>query len=122
MISSLDELLRSMSPQLHEGEFVFCAAPDPLPEAIATFREDEGLTVVIRRDRADELALEYSFVAAWITLTVHSDLAAVGFLAAISRALADAGISCNAIAALYHDHLFVPYEKRFAAMDVLRKF
>ena len=119
MSSSLDELLRSMNPILHDGEFVFCAAESAPHDAIATFREDEGLTVVIRRRRADELRLPYSFVAAWITLTVNSDLAAVGFLAAISRALAGAGISCNAIAALHHDHLFVPYAKRQEAMTVL---
>ena len=120
MISSLDELLRSMNPLLHEGEFVFCAAETPPADAIATFREDEGLTVVISRRRADELHLPYSYVAAWITLTVHSDLNAVGFLAAITRALAQAGLSCNVIAALFHDHLFVPYEKRHETMEALR--
>jgi uncharacterized protein len=119
MISSLDEILREMNPRLHDGEFVFCTAAIPIDDAVATFREDEGLTVVLARERADELSLPYSFVAAWITLTVHSDLEAVGFLAAVSRALADAGVSCNVFSALMHDHLFVPYAKRNEAMAAL---
>lgn len=111
----------SMSPLLREGEFVFCSTATAIPDAIATFREDEGLSVVIERRRAEQLSLPYSSVWAWITMTVYSDLEAVGFLAAITGALADAGISCNAIAALRHDHLFVPHAKREEAMAVLRQ-
>ncbi len=121
MISALGELLRSMSPLLHDGEFVFCSASTAIADAVATFREDEGLSIVIARERADQLPLPYTSVWAWITLTVHSDLEAVGFLAAITRALADEGISCNAIAALHHDHLFVPHARREDAMRVLRQ-
>jgi hypothetical protein len=120
-ITALDELLRSMSPVLREGEFVFCSSNAPVDDAIATFREDEGLSFVISRPRADELSLRYSYVAAWITLTVYSDLNAVGFLAAIARELAADGISCNVVAALHHDHLFVPYERRHDAMAALKR-
>jgi hypothetical protein len=59
---------------------------------------------------------------AMITLTVHSDLAAIGFLAAITRKLADGGISVNPVSAFYHDHLFVPWEKRDATMAILESF
>lgn len=110
-----------ISPLLRDGEFVFCSAATAIPDAVATFREDEGLSIVIARQRADQLSLPYSSVWAWITLTVYSDLEAVGFLAGISRALADAGISCNAIAALRHDHLFVPHARRHEAMEVLSR-
>jgi hypothetical protein len=116
---SLEILLRDMNPRLHEGEFVFTQAAGIPAGAIATFQEEEGLTVIIARQRADALALPYSYVAAWITLTVHSDLAAVGFLAAVSARLAAAGISCNVISALLHDHLFVPFDRRHEAMRAL---
>jgi len=56
-----------------------------------------------------------------ITLTIHSDLNAVGFLASITKKLAEKGISVNAISAFYHDHLFVPYEKRIEVIKALKE-
>jgi hypothetical protein len=60
------------------------------------------------------------FRAAWITLQVHSDLAAVGLTAAFSSALAQAGISCNVVAGMHHDHLFVPVDQAQQAMRSLQ--
>ena len=64
--------------------------------------------------------MPYSFVGAWITLNVHSALEAVGLTAAVSRALTEAGISCNVVAAYYHDHLFVPAEQGERALKILQ--
>jgi hypothetical protein len=89
-------------------------------DAAATVREDEGLTVVLSRPDADRLGLTYDFVAAWITLTVDSSLAAVGLTAAVSGVLTDAGISANVIAGFTHDHLFVPVDRADDAMRALR--
>lgn len=52
-------------------------------------------------------------------MKLHSALEAVGFIAAISHELAKAGISCNVIAAYYHDHLFVPIEEAQRTMTIL---
>ena len=109
----------NVQPLLRDGEYVFVQVKEPPEDTIATFREDEGLSAIISRARADELALPYSYVWAWITLSVFSDLAAVGFLAEVTARLARAGISCNAVAALKHDHLFVPYDRRHDAMRAL---
>jgi hypothetical protein len=54
-------------------------------------------------------------------LTVHSSLEAVGLTAAVSRALTDANISCNVVAAYYHDHIFVPVQDAKRAMETLVK-
>jgi hypothetical protein len=112
-----------MKPELNEGDYVFCTVDNntgiDIRNAIGTFKEKEGLTVILDKKYADQLNLNYSFIAAWITLTVHSSLEAVGLTAAFSNALSNANISCNVIAAFYHDHIFV--EKKYAgnAMDVL---
>jgi hypothetical protein len=121
--TDLDSLLSCLKPELNAGEYVFCSAQtDSLPkgtEAVGWFREREGTTLILPRHRADALGLPYSFVSAWITLTVHSALEAVGLTAAVSQALASAGISCNVVAASYHDHLFVPAGEARRAMEIL---
>ncbi|ENB9661988.1 ACT domain-containing protein [Pseudomonas putida] len=121
---SISALLRGMSPVLNEGDFVFCTVPDASAllgtDVLGTFREKEGFTVIIERERADALGLEYNFVAAWITLTIHSALDAVGLTAAFATALGKAGISCNVIAAFYHDHIFVAKDDAAKAIDVLQ--
>lgn len=110
--SNLDRLLATLEPVLHEGTYAYCSVPHgphaAAAQAIATFREAEGLTLVLPEAEAARHALAVLFRAAWITLTVHSDLQAVGLTAAFAGALGQAGISCNVMAAAYHDHLFVP--------------
>lgn len=54
-----------------------------------------------------------------LTLNVHSSLEAFGFMAVISKALADAEISCNCVAAYFHDHVFVQAGKAEQARTVI---
>lgn len=123
--TDLEKLIRNMEPELHSGEYVFCTidasdVPSGL-NPIGTFREREGLTMILPREGADQGGLSYSFVAGWITLNVHSALDAVGLTAVVSRALTRAGISCNVIAAYYHDHIFVPVDDARRALEVLER-
>ena len=110
--------MTDLDPVRRPGEFVFVEADDATG-AEAGVREDEGLTAVLRRERAEELGLPYEYVAAWITLRIDSTLEQVGLTALFSRALADAGISCNVLAGLHHDHLLVPAERADGAIEVL---
>jgi hypothetical protein len=123
-VSNLAELLQSMNPVLNRGVYAFVSlATDRVSdrvEPIATFRESEGLTLIVEEQQAKNAGLPILFRAAWITLTVHSDLQAVGLTAAVATALARAGISCNVVAAAYHDHLFVPAESASQAIAVLQ--
>ena len=122
--TNLQQLIKNASPFLNEGEFVFCAILEGTvidwQNAVAVFREKEAVTLVVRRSFADELNLQYESIFSWITLQVHSSLEAVGLTAAFSTALAHAGISCNVIAAYYHDHIFVPQQEAERAMHVLQ--
>ena len=125
--TKLEILLKSMKPILKDGEFVFCTlSPQHLKELILEpigwFREDEGITVILPRQQAESLGLQYSYIARMITLSVHSSLDAVGFLAAITGKLSQFGISVNPISAYYHDHLFVLSEKAQEVMKLLAEF
>jgi len=123
--SDLNHLLRTLAPVLQEGVYAFACLPPGTGLAglapLATFQEDEGLTVVLREEAALARAVPILFRAAWITLTVQSDLQAVGLTAAVSQALAAAGISCNMLAGAHHDHLFVPVEEGPRALALLRE-
>jgi len=120
----LKALLKTMSPKLNEGDYVFCTATtlddiDP-NEIVGLFKEDEGWTVILNKVLADKLNLSYSYLAAWITLTIHSSLEAVGLTAAFATALGNEGISCNVMAAFYHDHIFVAKRDAEKAIDTLK--
>jgi hypothetical protein len=123
--TDLNKLLKTMHPTLNDGDYVFCLMPaaqiiDP-SLIIGSFKEKEGLTIILDKNIADGLNLNYSYIAAWITLTVHSSLEGVGFTAAFSNALSKAGIGCNVVAAYYHDHIFVAKKDAEKAMLVLQK-
>jgi hypothetical protein len=122
---NLAVLLRDIKSELREGIFVFCAIAEDtkIPATIhplLTFREQEGTTLVLRREEAESAALSYQFSSRLITLTVHSSLDAVGFLAAVTARLAEAGIAVNAVSAFYHDHLFVPESRAEEAFGLLQ--
>ena len=120
--TDLAVLLASMSPELHHGSYVFVVdeGRGGRQDAVVVVAEAEGTTLVLPRERADELGLTYVFVASWITLRVHSALDAVGLTAAFAAALTDEGISANVVAGYFHDHLFVAEDRRDDAMRALR--
>lgn len=113
-----------------------------LSPAVGFFQEEEGFTVILPEcyltaqltSGGDGSDIPAAIRAEWapllaerplprmkrITMRIHSSLTAVGFTAAFSKVLGEAGISCNVVAAHYHDHIFVPSEKAGAAMAALR--
>ena len=76
----LDKLLSSISPELLDGEYVFCTFQNAHYgdhsdlEPIASFIESEGLTLVVPKSKANEQGLSYESVFKGITLRVHSSL------------------------------------------------
>ena len=116
-------MVAQMAPRLDPVRYCFMVispdtAPQALGAAIGTFREDEGVTAIVPEVVACELGHEGpAFVR--ITLMVHSSLEGVGLTAAVSSALADAGIACNMVAAYHHDHVFVPAEAGQRALETL---
>lgn len=123
--TDLSKLIRNMCPERNTGQYVFCCVDSiehaPARDLLGFFRENKGVTVILSKSTADDLGLLYSTVFAWITLSVHSSLEAVGLTSAVSHTLKEAGISCNVVAAFYHDHLFVPVKDATRAMDVLTR-
>ncbi|WP_264530953.1 ACT domain-containing protein [Flavobacterium sp. N502540] len=122
----LEKLLKSMKPQHNLGDYVFCKVEKienlSIDDIVMFFKEKEATTLILKKEMAEVLNLDYSVVMSWITLTVHSSLEAVGLTAAFSKALSENGIGCNVVAAFYHDHIFVAKKDTDKAMEVLNLF
>ncbi|MFC6633955.1 ACT domain-containing protein [Microbulbifer taiwanensis] len=121
----LEKLLQNMNPQLQEEVYVFCQIQesqlkDYLDQCLCIFREREGLSAILSQSLAEQLQLEASGAFRQISLQVFSSLDAVGLTAAVATELANCGISANVVAALHHDHVFVPEEKAQQALQLLR--
>ncbi|WP_165311123.1 ACT domain-containing protein [Vibrio ziniensis] len=126
-ITDLQQLLRSMQPHLAEEEFVFCSVTGSAEDyfswkPLAIFYEQEGISLVVTKQTAEENYVEFDNTYKQITLTVHSSLDAVGLTAAVSTKLADHGISANVIAAFYHDHIFVQSRHANKALKLLESW
>lgn len=122
----LRKLISSMQPRLQPEVFVFStvSSEEFVPETVSPicqFRETEGITLILRQTQAESIKLSYQYPCRLITLAIHSSLAAVGLLAAVSQALASEGISVNVVSAYYHDHLFVPCDRAEEALACLQK-
>ncbi len=123
---NLHKLLSMMQPKLQAEEYIFYSAPGKYGDhadlsPIASFCEEEGLTLVVPLAAARAGGLAFTSTFKLITLTVHSSLEAVGLTGAVSGRLAQKGISANIFAAFYHDHIFVQTEKAEAALQALQE-
>ena len=123
--TDLRTLIRAMRPELNQEEYIFCIFESMnsalVYNPIFIFQEKEGVTAILKRETADAANIPYKSTFAWITITIHSSLEAVGLTAAFSQALTQANISCNVVAAYHHDHIFVPVKDAGRAMEALEQ-
>ena len=125
--TSLQTLLSTLTTTLHPSIFAFLTfsslrppAPTLLSDALMTFREAEGSTLITSLKSAQEHSItDYQFPCRMITCNVHSSLDAVGFMAVITSRLTQLGIGVNPVSAFYHDHLFVPVGSEDAVVKAL---
>jgi len=125
-IVEIEELLKSMSPEIRGGEYAFCTVEGELADYVdlnplATYIEAEGLTLILAVETAEKANIPYEGKYKQITLTVHSSLEAVGLTAAVAAKLTAYNISANVVAAYYHDHIFVQSEKADEAITALKE-
>jgi len=129
--SDLGKLLHRMDPALDSGKYYFATVDESQLMALSAylgsimdvFREEEGLSIVFGENIKDDISeLSQNEIVgpfAFITLKVNSDLSSIGLLAKITSALASEGISVNSFSAYHHAHIFVPFDKKDEAMEIL---
>ena len=113
----------TLLPFLNPGTFVFVTSSDSAiakTSSILIFKELEGYTHIINSHQNKE---KYNDLEkwAWITLNYQSELNEIGITAKFSNALSMEKIPCNVVAGFYHDHIFVPYNDRHKAIELIEK-
>ena len=126
--TDLGAILRTLTVERREGTYVYATVPAgrSLPDVplSAMVAEVEGTTIVVDRDVAVGAGVDFEYEAAWLTVTAHTSLEAVGLTASISTAFAMRDLPCNIIAGYHHDHLLVPLarvEDAVAAIELVRR-
>lgn len=130
-VKNLRALLAGISPKKEPGEFYFVSIPHgrrsdaQSSKIIGSFKEKEGMTYIVEKGELGAFSkiqgARVSSPYSLITLDVYSDLASIGFIAAVSKALANRGVSVNVVSAYCHDHLLVPVKDTKRAMSILRR-
>lgn len=120
--TDLGRMLATLDVERRAGTYTFVTGEWPALADVAAARldEPEGPTYVVTVEQARAVGAAVGFVGAWLTLTVHSSLDAVGLTAAFAEALAVRGIPCNVLAGYHHDHLVVPVDRADDAVGALR--
>jgi hypothetical protein len=125
--TDLKKILESIDPYLVDESFIFMTTDQSLSSIsntlnpIASFKENEGLSIVITQATADKNAITYDSVFSCISLGVHSSLESYGLISTISGELTQNNISTNVFSGYYHDHIFVQSEKADKALEIISK-
>ena len=125
--TDLKKILESIDPYLVDESFIFMTTDQSLSSIsntlnpIASFKENDGLSIVITQATADKNAITYDSVFSCISLGVHSSLESYGLISTISRELTQNNISTNVFSGYYHDHIFVQSEKADKALEIISK-
>jgi len=116
-------MLAKLAVERRPGVFTYIAVQVPTPgllaAAQAVVKEGELTTIVLPVEAAQRAGQPVVVRLAWLTLTVHSSLEAIGLTAAVSARLTEKGIACNVLAGYHHDHLLVPLERVDDAVGAL---
>ena len=123
----LAKLLATLEPKLRPGEFVFVTLPDEAAaaahraDALGSFVEAEGLTLIVPAAHGGlpegdpeigRAAHDHARVPQ-LARSGRSDVPRLAELASLE-------ISCNVVAAYFHDHIFVSVDKAEQAVEALR--
>lgn len=115
-------MLASLQIERREPPVTVVHLQDPVElgdGVLAVLTEDEGTTAVVSIAEAERRGWPVEFRAAWLTVSVHSSLDAIGLTAALATALTERGIACNVLAGYFHDHLLVPLDRVDEAVECL---
>ncbi|HOX40929.1 MAG TPA: ACT domain-containing protein [bacterium] len=123
MDSKLKDIITKSTFQIIPGVFVYTKVAE-FPKSKGHFlitQDEDEITVVTKESKLDELSVlernkdDYALIA----LNVSIPFYCVGFLAAVSRAVADSGANILIVSTYSKDYIMVQTEHKEVAREVL---
>ncbi len=106
---------------VRKGSYAIVKALKPLKDAFAVIQDGREITVIIEQSKVDfESVIESNRGWKILTFDAHLPFDLVGFLAKISGALAEEGISILALSSYSTDHILVKEENLDRALKKLK--
>jgi len=120
--SSLREYFRNGRAIVAPGTYAIVKTQRALVNALAVIKDDRETTCIIDESKLGAQKF-LGFEGDWrmITFDMVLPLSLVGFFAAVSGALAEAGVNLFTISAYTTDHVFVKDQKLETAIKALEK-
>lgn len=120
--SSLREYFRNGRAVVAPGTYAIVKTKRALVNALAVIKDDRETTCIIDESKLGAQKF-LGFEGDWrmITFDMVLPLSLIGFFAAVSGALAEAGVNIFTISAYTTDHVFVKDQKLETAIQALEK-
>lgn len=123
MDNDLKKIIASSSFTLHDGRFIYAKAKTvpPIDKHFLISKDNDEITVVTKEENIGELDLieknkdYYSLIELKVSLPFY----AVGFLAAVSSAIANKGMNILIVSTYSKDYILVREEHRENAIQTL---
>jgi hypothetical protein len=89
-------------------------------DILGIFKEDEGITVIASIEYFETNNIPYTDTYAKLSVVAGTSPELVRLTPMLAEILDEQNIPANIIASYFHDHIFVPYNERRRAVDVLQ--
>lgn len=121
---TLDEVIKTSTVIVRPGRYAYLKLEKPLPldGYFMVSRDEDEITVVTREENLKDI--EYSEAVKWFKLLeirVSLPFLAKGFLAAVTKSIADRGLNILIVSTFSKDYAIVREENLAEAVDALRK-
>lgn len=122
---SLQDILQNLDPVMAPETYVYVGVSNQSLlkvlgfDPVAFFKEPDGITLILKKEDADNNFLNYQTEYCHIILNAPFAMRCVGLTAIVSSALAKAGISIIPILSAYKRSLLVEKEDAHTALEIL---
>lgn len=123
--SSLQEVLQNLDPVISQHTFVYVGVTNQSLlkvlgyDPVAFYKEKAGITLILRKEEADNNFLTYDNEFCKIDLNAPFHFDCTGLTAIVSSALAKAGIAIRPVQTAYSRFILIEKDDAHTALEIL---